>query len=91
MGRERVWANLEREALERTHPTPVLLTVAHTRLTQDQRTPLHAAARAGHAPVVAALLAAGADFQHRDVSGQGRGERRGLSQEGEGGDEERGK
>ncbi len=35
---------------------------------QNQRTPLHAAAYDGHARVVAALLAAGADTQARDVS-----------------------
>jgi hypothetical protein len=42
-------------------------------LWQTQRTPLHVAAYHEHAPVVAALLAAGADARTRDVSRKGKG------------------
>ncbi len=49
---------------------------------QNGRTGLHAAAYKGHAPVVAALLASGADTKARDVSGNRGVEGNGGAQEG---------
>jgi hypothetical protein len=49
-----------------------LITFRCLSFSQTRRTPLHVAAFHGRASVVAALLAAGADSETRDVSGQER-------------------